>query len=79
MSFSVQLPDELARRVEAVAADRQVSPEEVALEAIEAQLPRRRRLSFSGVGSSGATGRDLARRHRELRAESSSLKSARDA
>jgi predicted transcriptional regulator len=55
VSLTVHLPEELARRVEEVAAARHQSPEQVALEAIEAQLPARRRLSFSAIGSSGKT------------------------
>lgn len=55
MSLTVQVPDELARRLEAVAEARHQTPEQVALEAIEAQLPARRRLSFSAIGASGQT------------------------
>lgn len=69
VSLTVRLPDELARRVEAVAAARNQSPEEVAVEAIEAQLPAGRRLSFSGVGSPGPGAGDTARQHREVLAE----------
>lgn len=78
MSLVVRLPEELARRVEAVAAERGVSPEQVAVDAIEAQLPARRRLSFSGVGSSGPAGGDIGRRHREVIAERFADKAARD-
>ncbi|MGH9165735.1 MAG: hypothetical protein ACRDZW_09515 [Acidimicrobiales bacterium] len=78
MSLVVHLPEALARRVEAVAAARDQSPEQVALDAIEAQLPARRRLSFSGVGSSGPGGGDIARRHREVMAEHFADKTARD-
>ncbi len=78
MSLVVHLPEELARRVEAVAAGRDQSPEQVAIDAIEAQLPARRRLSFSGVGSSGASGGDIGRRHREVVADHFADKTARD-
>lgn len=78
MSLTVHIPDELARRVSEVAQTRRVDPEQVALEAIEAQLPVRRRLGFSGVGASGFRGGDIARRHREVIAESVASKSARD-
>lgn len=78
MSTVVHLPEDLARRVEAVAAQRRQSPEQVAIEAIEAQLPARRRLSFSGIGSSGAGGGDIARRHREIIAEAFADKTAED-
>ena len=53
MSLTVHLPDDLAERLAAEAAARHQSPEQVALEAIEAALPVRRRLSFSGIGASG--------------------------
>ncbi|MGH7749540.1 MAG: hypothetical protein ACREQ5_32955 [Candidatus Dormibacteria bacterium] len=55
MSLTVQVPDELARRLEAVAETRHLTAEQAALEAIEAQLPARRRLSFSAIGTSGQT------------------------
>lgn len=67
MSLVVHLPEELARRVEAVAAERHVSPEQVALQAIEAQLSVRRRLGFIGLGHSGRT--DLSEHVSELRHE----------
>lgn len=67
MSLVVHLPEELARRVEAVAAERHVSPEQVAVEAIEAQLPARRRLGFIALGHSGGPGR--SERIAELRQE----------
>ncbi len=78
MALTVRVPEELARRVEEVAAARHQSPEEVALAAIEAQLPPRRSLSFSAVGSSGATAGDAGRRHREVIAEILENKTARD-
>jgi DNA-binding MurR/RpiR family transcriptional regulator len=78
MSLVVHVPDELARRLAEVAEARHQAPEEFALEAIENQLPARRRLGFSGVGASGIAGSDLARRHREVRAESFASLSARD-
>ncbi len=59
MSMAVNLPDELAARLAAEAARRGVSPEQVAMEAIEARLPaagsspgRRRRLAFAAIGAS---------------------------
>jgi len=67
MSLVVRPPEDLARRVVAVAAQRHESPEEVAVEAIEAQLPARRRLSFIGLGDSGHP--DLSEHLAELRHE----------
>lgn len=78
MPLTVRVPEELARRVTEVAEARHQAPEQVALEAIEAQLTVRRHLSFSAVGSSGSLGGDVARRHREVLAESLASKSARD-
>ena len=57
--MTVNLPDEVARRLAAEAARRGVTPEQVAVEAIDAQLPPeapqrspKRRLSFIGIGAS---------------------------
>jgi hypothetical protein len=78
VSLTVHLPEELSRRVEALAAERNQTPEQVALEAIAAQLPARRRLSFSGIGSSGPGKGDIGQRHREIIAESLAAKTARE-
>jgi predicted transcriptional regulator len=78
VSLIVHLPEELSSRVEALAAARHQSPEQVAVEAIEAQLPARRRLSFSGVGSSRPDSGDIGRRHREIIAEHCGDRTARD-
>ena len=64
VSLVVHLPEELARRVEQVAAERHQSPEQVAIDAIDAQLPSppeagRRRLAFAGIGAS-SSGRGAA-------------------
>lgn len=77
MSVTVHLPDELAERLAAEARSRHVSPEQVAIEAIEAALPTPgRRLSFSGIGRSG-DGRGGAQAD-ELIAEHFAGKTARD-
>ena len=78
MSLRVQVPEELARRLEAAARARHQTPEQVALEAIEVQLAPRRRLSFSAVGSSGPGGGDIARRHKEIIAANLADKTAAD-
>lgn len=74
MALNVQLPEELARRVELAAAASHKSPEQVAIEAIEAQLPARADddplEAFIGSGDSGDPSwaeRDTS----ELRAEAS--------
>jgi hypothetical protein len=74
MSLVVHLSEELSRRVEAVAAERNQSPEQVAVEAIEAQLPNRRRLNFVGMGHSGHPAG--AERLKELRRELATKKLA---
>ncbi|MDJ0770489.1 MAG: hypothetical protein QNJ12_16975 [Ilumatobacter sp.] len=58
MSMTVNVPDDVARRLEAAAAARGVTVEELAAEvltqnapAVEA-APRRRRLGFVGIGAS---------------------------
>lgn len=54
MALTVQLPDEIAARVQAAAADRGVSADEVVVEAVRAQLPGHETLkAFIGVGASG--------------------------
>lgn len=78
MSLTVHIPDDLARRLEQVAADRKQAPEQVALDAIEAQLPTGRRVSFSGIGASGLRDGSVARRHREVLADAAASKTARD-
>jgi hypothetical protein len=67
MTLVVRLPEELARRVEEVAAERGVDPEQLVVEAVEAQIPTRRRLSFIGMGHSGRG--DMFERVKELRRE----------
>lgn len=67
MTLVVHLPDDLARRVSAIAAERGVDAEQVAVEAIEAQLPAKYSLPFTGVGRSGRG--DLSSRIKELRHE----------
>jgi hypothetical protein len=81
MTLVVHLPDELARRVEAAAVARGVSPEQVAVEAIEARLgapgTSPQAPSFIGIGASG-TSEPIGRRHRELIAERFAHKTARE-
>ncbi|HEX3540691.1 MAG TPA: hypothetical protein VHT75_09640 [Acidimicrobiales bacterium] len=81
MSLIVHLPEELARRVEAVAATRGVSPEQVAVEAIEDRVGLhagpQRAPSFIGIGASGTT-EPIGRRHREIISQRLANKTARD-
>jgi plasmid stability protein len=64
MSVTVELPDELAERLRVLAAARGITMDQAAVEAITAQLPGPRRLSFAGIGDSGHD--DIAERHREI-------------
>ncbi len=63
MTLTVHLPGELAAALEAEAARRGQSTDQVAADLLAAQLPppghRRRRLAFAGVGSS-SSGRNAA-------------------
>jgi len=58
MSMTVHVPGEVARRLEAAAAARGVTVEELAAEVLADHVPsveavsRHRRLSFAGIGSS---------------------------
>jgi hypothetical protein len=65
--MNVEVPDELASRIEAIAAKRGISADEVVAEMLTAQLGRDALEAFIGCGSSGHG--NLARRHREVRAE----------
>lgn len=63
MSLTVHLPGELAAALEAEAARRGQTPDEVAADLLAAQLPpsgtRRRKVAFAAVGSS-TSGRNAA-------------------
>jgi hypothetical protein len=52
MPVTVELPDALAARLEAEAAARGLSVDEVAVEALNEHFGLRRRLRFAGAGSS---------------------------
>ncbi len=58
MSMTVNVPGEIARRLEAAAAARGVTAEELAAEVLTENapdvdaVPRRRKLSFAGIGAS---------------------------
>lgn len=58
MSMTVNVPDDVARRLEAAAAARGVTVEELAAEVLTDNVPdigaapRRRHLSFAGIGAS---------------------------
>ena len=58
MSMTVNIPDDVARRLEAAAGARGVTVEELAAEVLTDHVsdveaaPQRRRLSFAGIGAS---------------------------
>jgi plasmid stability protein len=55
MSVTLNLPEELAKRLAAEASRRGVSVDELSAELLAAGLEgRRRRLAFAGVGASGS-------------------------
>ena len=74
--LTIELDDEVAKRVADTAADRGVAPEAVAAEAVTERFPPRRKLSFVGIGRSGHT--DTGRRHKEIIREHFANKTARD-
>jgi hypothetical protein len=82
MRLVVQLPETLVRRVEEVAAERDMTPEQVAMEAIEDRLgasgARQQAPSFIGIGASSTTER-IGRRHREIIRQHFAHRSAREA
>ncbi len=59
MHWTIEVPDDVAERVAAVAAERGVAPEQLAGEALVEQFPARRKLGFVSLGSS-ASGRTAA-------------------
>src|SRR5579875_343686 len=61
MITMVRLPGDLAQRLSAAAAERGLSPDELAADAIEAHLPQHR-LAFVGMGDSGEGGGDIGYR-----------------
>ena len=80
---TVHLPDELVDRLAAEAARRGISVDELAAETLTARFPNDvadtgldALEAFIGSGSSGQG--DLGRRHREILAEASADKTARD-
>ncbi len=67
MHWTIEVPDDVAERVTAAAAERGVAPEQLFSEVGAEQFPPRRKLGFVGLGHSGHT--DTSRRIKELRKE----------
>jgi hypothetical protein len=79
--ISIELPDDLAGRLEKAAAERGMAAEQLALELLDASVPAsrpRERFGFVGMGDSGSGGGDIGRRHREVIREEYSKKTASD-
>lgn len=72
--WTIEIDDEVAKRVAAAAADRGVAPEQLAGEAVTEKFAPRRRFAFVGMGHSGRE--DLSAHMRELRAELAAEKTA---
>lgn len=72
----LHVPDDLAARLAAEAAKRGVDVEELSAELLRAGLSGDSLEEFIGAGRSGLS--DLARKHREVKAEVSGHLSARD-
>lgn len=62
--ITIELPDDVAARVAAAAAEAGVAPEELAGRVVATSFPPRRRLGFIGMGHSGSG--DLSGRVKEL-------------
>ncbi len=77
MHWRIEVPDDVAERVTAVAAERGVAPEQLAGEALGEQFPPKRKLGIVSLGRSGHT--DTARRHEEIIRDAFAGKTARDA
>jgi hypothetical protein len=77
MTVTVELPDELGERLAVAAAATGTTPEQLALEAIEARFPQSPGVSFIGVGAS-RTGQRAGRDHRALVREAFTDRTARD-
>lgn len=76
--ITIEVPDDVAERVNAAAAERGVAPEQLAGQAVAEQFPARRRLGFIGIGDSGDNGGDIGRRHHEIIRDAFADKTARD-
>ncbi|MCA1695165.1 MAG: ribbon-helix-helix domain-containing protein, partial [Actinobacteria bacterium] len=64
--MTLELPDDLADRIETAAAERGLAPAQLAREAIAKEFALRRPLTFVGIGSSGH-GEGSAERHKDVR------------
>lgn len=66
--ITIEVPDDVAERVNAAAVEAGVAPEQLAGQAVAEQFPPPRRLGFVGLGHSGRPegSRDLTALRREL-------------
>lgn len=52
--ITIEVPDDVAERVNAAAAEQGIAPEQLAGQVVVEQFPARRRLSFAAIGSSSS-------------------------
>ena len=57
--ITIEVPDDVAERVNAAAAEQGIAPEALAGKTVAEQFPARRKLSFAAIGSS-TSGRGAA-------------------
>jgi len=53
--LTIEVPDDVAERVNAAAAEQGVAPEQLAGQAVVDRFPARRHLAFAAVGASGSS------------------------
>lgn len=53
--ITIEVPDDVAERMSAAAAERGVATEQLVSEIAAEQFPARRRLAFAAVGASGSS------------------------
>lgn len=63
--ITIEVPDDVAERMSAAAAERGVPTEELLGQVVAEQFPPRRKLGFIGLGHSGRS--DLSKNVKELR------------
>lgn len=76
--LTIEVPDDVAKRVADAAAERGVAPEALAGEVLVERFPVRPTLGFIGIGSSGQHGESVAEHHDEIRRAHFAEKTAGD-
>ena len=75
--ITIELPDDLADRVNTAATERSLAPAELAREALAKQFPPPRPLTFIGIGASGGE-KATSEGHKETRRAHFANKAASD-